>query len=194
MGLCQKITADRVLADQIFIIPATIIDCDFPFVAPYGATASGTLAVTVTELDFVASGTTVGVNATLMFQKELTISGSSFIPVELGTTFPLEFKIEKTFPNVFCGITPGDLTALGVDLANVRAEVVRLVDVRDSFDFTCGCGNPVTGHITTPAHITETVVTLLKVKLVTAEDLVVGLCPAAHSLTVPVAGECSRDD
>lgn len=199
MGLCQKITADRVLADQIFIIPTDIMDCDFPFAAASGATASGALTVTVTELDFTTSGTgphaALQVTATLMFQKELTVSGPNFAPAELGPTFPLEFKFEKSFTNTFCGITAGDLTALGVNLADVTPEVVRIADVRDEFEFFCGTFTTPPGDddrvITASAHIEETVLTLLKVKLVVEEDLVVELCPSNHSKTIPVAAICS---
>jgi len=53
MGLCQKITAERVLADQIFVIADEILNCDLPFAAAEGASISGTLDVTLTELDFV---------------------------------------------------------------------------------------------------------------------------------------------
>jgi len=194
MGLCQKITADRVLADQIFIITNDIIDCDFPFAAASGATASGDLTVTVTELDFTTSGTALQVIATLMFQKELTVSGTAFAPAELAPSFPLEFKVEKSFTNTFCGVTTTDLANLGVRLADVQAQVVRIADVRDEFEFFCGTfsGSGIDDRIiTASAHIEETVLTLLKVKLVTEEDLVVELCPASHIRTIPVSATCT---
>lgn len=192
MGLCQKIQAERVLADQIFIIPTDIIDCDFPFAAASGATASGTLTVTVTELDFTTSGTALQVISTLMFQKELTVSGTAFAPDELAPTFPLEFKVEKSFINTFCGVTTADLAALGVKLADIQAEVVRIVDVRDELEFFCGTFTGTDDRvITASAHIEDTVLTLLKLKLVTEEDLVVALCPENHTKPVAVSTTCT---
>jgi hypothetical protein len=201
MGLCQKITANRVLADQIFVIPDDVLDCDLPFAAASGATMSGALTVTVTELDFTTSGTALLVDITLMYQKELTVSGHlnpnhpelpAFAPDGLPLVFPLEYKVEKSYTNQFCGVTTDDIANLDVKLADVRAELVRVVDVTDELEFTCGTlsgiDDPV---IVTSGHIEDTVTTLVKIKLVTEEDLVVGLCPGTHSKTVNIfSGAC----
>jgi hypothetical protein len=211
MGLCQKITANRVLADQIFVIADDVLDCDLPFAAAAGATMSGALTVTVTELDFTTSGTALLVDITLMYQKELTVSGHSdphdidnldpehhyprrpaFAPDGLPTVFPLEYKVEKSYTNQFCGVTTDDIANLGVKLADVKAELVRVVDVTDELEFTCGTfrgtDDPV---IVTSGHIEDTVTSLVKIKLVTEEDLVVGLCPATHSKIVNIfSGAC----
>lgn len=204
MGLCQKITANRVLADQIFVIPDDVLDCDLPFAAvsgsatTSGATMSGALTVTVTELDFrvPASGNALLVDITLMYQKELTVSGQRnpfhpelpvFAPDGLPLVFPLEYKVEKSYTQQFCSVTADDIANLGVKLADVRAELVRVVDVTDELEFTCGTisgiDDPV---IVTSGHIEDTVTTLVKIKLVTEEDLVVGLCPGTHSKTINI--------
>lgn len=197
MGLCQKITANRVLADQIFVIPDDILDCDLPFAAASGATMSGLLTVTVTELDFTASGTSLLTSITLMYQKELTVSGGpltpAFAPDGLPLVFPLEYKVERSYTNTFCGVTTDDLAGLGVRLADVRAELVRVVDVTDELEFTCGTFSGVDDPvITASGHIEDTVTTLVKVKLVTEEDLVVSLCPGTHARTIGIfSGACT---
>lgn len=202
MGLCQKITVDRVLADQIFIISDDILDCDLPFAAARCTTMSGSLTVTVTELDFTTSGTSLQAIVTLMYQKDLTVSGKrtdchpSFAPDTLPLVFPLEYKIEKAYTNTFCGVTTTDIANLGVKLTDVRAELVKIVAVNDELEFTCGTftgmDDPV---ITTSGHIEDTVTSLVKVKLVVEEDLVVSVCNGINSKTIGIfSGACQRPD
>ncbi|MDR3561306.1 MAG: hypothetical protein P4N59_07700 [Negativicutes bacterium] len=187
MGLSQKITADRVIADQIFIINE-VLSCTLPFAAS-ATTISGTLAVTVTELDLTIPGSgPVFVTPTIMYQKELTaaVTAPTF-PTPLPATVPLEYKFEIAEPNqFFCGITAATITALGVDPNFVRAEMVRISSVTDAFTITCGSVTPPIVDGT----FTESVTSILKVRLVATEDLIVALTTANNRFTLPITASC----
>lgn len=196
MGLCQKIKTERVLADQIFMVFDKFDDetCDLTFAASgTGVNApqiSGTLLVTVTDcqlLPQVSPDDPLQVDVTLMFQKELCVTGTDqtvFAPQGLRPPFTLEFKFETCHTLTFCNITQNDLDCLGVNIEDIECELFKIVDVIDEFIWECGVvGRDEEGQliVEVPAQIQQKVITTLKIKLSTLEQIIVALCPANHS-------------
>jgi hypothetical protein len=194
MGHCQKIKTERVLADQIFMVTDTFPQQTCPlefYVAEGDAIISGTLLVTVTNCKFVLPvlpADPLQVELTLMYQKELCVAPSptdppTFVP-PMTAPFALEFKFEEVYTLNFC-LTWSDLADLGVDPEDVDCQLVRIVDVNDSFPWNCG--SPPDGETPAiPASITQEVTTSVKIKLVTEDQVVVALCPAKNSKIVRI--------
>lgn len=181
MGLCEKIKADRVLADEIFFLQKTIGPVDLGFPVPENSTLTGTVEVTVLECELVfdEEEDRVRVIIRVMIQKEFTI----ITPDE--EEIPLEFAFRNTLSTQFAGITPSILEEMEIEFRRVKCQIFDIKEITDNITFLCGDEENEEN-----ASIEETILIPIKLKLAIEEQLIVALCPPAFRRIIEVEVPC----
>lgn len=180
MGFCEKIKADRVLADEIFFLQKTLGPVNLGFSVPEGSILTGTVEVTVLEceLEFDENENVVRVIIKIMVQKEFTIDTGE-------EEIPLEFAFRNTLQTQFAGITPSLIEELGVEFRRVKCQIFDIKDITDEIIFICS--DP---EMDGNASIAETILIPIKLKLAVEEQLIVALCPPTHRRIIDVEVTC----
>lgn len=178
MGFCEKIKADRVLADEIFYLQKTLGPVDIGFSVPEDSILTGTVEITVLEcdLDFDEEEDLIRVLIEIMVQKEFTINTDD-------RELPLEFAFRNTLETQFAGITPSLLEELGIEFRRVKCQIFDIKEITDEIIFLCGDEEE-------NATIEETILIPIKLKLAIEEQLIVALCPASHRRIIDVEVSC----
>jgi hypothetical protein len=176
-GGCEKILADKIVADQIFTCTNTKV-LDLTGI-PHDSNLddiSFTLQTVDCQPIIDTANDQVAIDMTFTLDADVLTSASGFDDIEFTIS-----GIQVACSGTFCDISPDIFS--DVDPAMVDCEFIRLIDITDSHD------------ILTPTTLTTTITILSKFVLLLKEILVVAACPQKNAATTVISAfACTRSD
>jgi hypothetical protein len=174
MGVCQKIVAGKVLAEQNFICVEESV--------PLGALPEGSSLVSIVFTQIEADCATVFDPATNQVNIAITYTLGVDITVSPPQVIHVSGIVLADCPGTFCGVAANMFTA--ADRAVIGCELVRVASVTHADDSLDPDDNT----------LTTTITIVSKFALVQKEMIIVALCPGNYSAAAGIPATPCRDE